>query len=707
MRALSFSILFVLSVATPLIAPYIDPALLIAARLLWLALFVGLSVSLAVKWVRSRPAAGTLEIEGIFLAILLIHAVALETGGPRSPVILFYILVVLFSSFYFGLFKNMVGVTGILFLEGIQLYLSSPEEFPREAIFFPLLLVLIPLIVKGYLKSFAKEREALWGRFNRLQSSVETLEPLPEIHEKMELAQLSEEKKQDGALALADRMETDLENLLQVILSGRPQIHRAVLYFFNRGEETLWVRAAKGREQAGIDRQKVIRLGEGILGWIAKEKRTVSIADLQSQKGKLDYDDGSAQARSLLAVPLMDKEIFEGMICVDSGAEHAFSDPDEQLLQLVAREILRVLQYYREQKKMGEQTRVYSALLEISKNLGSRLDLTHRLETTLASAKQIVDYDTCFIFLVEPGERRMTVKAVQGYDLSIIDYNFALTNGLLSIIVKNRQVLLFSNTLVPPGGPRIFSNPHQNKIFPDGCRIQLASNSFLGLPMVIDDRVIGVLLFSSMRENAFSTYDRHVLSIMCNHVASSIAEAQAHALVEKMAVTDGLTGIFNHRRFQERLAEEVARVARHPEPFSLLLIDIDFFKKINDTFGHPAGDAVIKLVTKTLVKMVRKVDIVARYGGEEFVILLLKSDSAQAFQMAERIRKAIEAASIDWQGKKISATVSIGVASQPQDATKREDLIAYADRALYASKKGGRNRTTLYKDLTADMYEVG
>jgi diguanylate cyclase (GGDEF)-like protein len=388
------------------------------------------------------------------------------------------------------------------------------------------------------------------------------------------------------------------------------------------------------------------------------------------------------------------------MICVDSTADHAFSDPDEQFLQLVAREVLRALQYYREQKKMGEQTRVYSALLDISKNLGSRLDLTHRLETTLASAKQIVDYDTCFIFLVEPGERRMTVKAVQGYDLSIIDYNFALTNGLLSIIVKNRQVLLFSGALSPRGGP-------QTKIFPDGCKIQMTSDSFLGLPMVIEDRVIGVVLFSSVRENAFSTYDRHVLSIMCNHVATSIAEAQAHALVEKMAVTDGLTGIFNHRRFQERLAEEVARVARHPEPFSLLLIDIDFFKKINDTYGHPAGDAVIKLVTKTLVKMVRKVDIVARYGGEEFVILLLKSDSAQAFQMAERIRKAIEATSIDWQGKKISATVSIGVAAQPEDATKREDLIAYADRALYASKKGGRNRTTLYKGLTQDMYEVG
>ena len=703
MRVLSFLILFSLSVASP----FIHPGLIMPIGLFRLALFVYLSMTLAIRWIRSRPSADALEVEGMFLSILFINAVARETGGSHSPVILLYILAVLFSSFYFSLFKNMMAVTVIFFFEGIHLYLSSPEGLPKEAIFFPLLLVFIPLIVKGYLKSFVQEREALWRRFNRIKSSVDTLEPLPEIHEKMALAHLSEEKKEDGALALADRMEVDLENLLQVILSSRSQINRAVLLFYNRGEETLWVRAARGREPVGVNRQKVIRIGEGILGWIAKEKRTVSIADLQSQKGKLDYGDGSAQARSLLAVPLMDKEVFEGLICVDSGDEHAFSDQDEQLIQLIAREILRVLQYYREQKKMGEQTRVYSALLEISKNLGSRLDLTHRLETTLASAKQIVDYDTCFIFLVEPGERRMTVKAVQGYDLSIIDYNFALTNGLLSIIVKNRQTLLFSGALAPRGGSWIFFNPQRSKIFPDGCKIQIVSDSFLGLPMVIEDRVIGVVLFSSRKENAFSTYDRHVLSIMCNHVASSIAEAQAHAQVEKMAVTDGLTGIFNHRRFQERLAEEFARVARHPEPFSLLLIDIDFFKKINDTFGHPAGDAVIKLVTKTLVKMVRKVDIVARYGGEEFVILLLKSDSNQAFQMAERIRTAVEAASIDWQGKKVTATVSIGIAAQPDDATKREDLIAFADRALYASKKGGRNRSTLYKNLTQDVYEVG
>ena len=284
MRVLLYIILFLLSAVTP----FIQSELMILGRLLWSALFIYLSITLAKRWIRSRPSTGSPEIEAMFLTILFIHVVAPETGGTHSPVILLYVLVVLFSSFYFSFFKIMTAVAGVFFLEGIHLYLSSSSErLPTGAIFFPLLLMLIPLIVKGYLKSFLQERELLWGKFNRIKSSVDTLEPPPEIHEKMELTHLSEEKRQDEALALADRMEADLENLLQVLLSSRPQLNRAVIFFYSRREEHLWVRAARGRDQIGVNRQKVIRPGEGILGWIAKEKRTVSIADLQSQKGEI------------------------------------------------------------------------------------------------------------------------------------------------------------------------------------------------------------------------------------------------------------------------------------------------------------------------------------------------------------------------------------------------------------------------------------
>ncbi|MBI3805091.1 MAG: diguanylate cyclase [Nitrospirae bacterium] len=667
-------------------------------RIAWLVLFVCLSATLIDRWVRAPVRTAAMRWEALVLSLLFINAVTQETGDLSSYFNLLYPLPILVASFYLSFFKSMLAISGILLLEGVRLRVAPPiEGFPGQAAFFPLVLILIPIIVRGALRSFYREREAFRKRIDRERRQAEPSPP--EILQKAELARLSKEEEKDEAQALNQRMEAHLEHLLQLFLAGRPQAHRAVLLWYDREGESLWIRAAQGKQAPlGVDRQKMIPIGEGLLGWVARERRVVSIADLRNQKGALDYDDGSVTPYSLLAAPVLDHDLFEGLLCVDSLADHAFSPQDEEMIRLVVEEIVTVFRYFREQQQMSQRTRVYSALLEISESLGSRLDLDHRLEITAESCKTIIDYDRCFIFLVEPGERKMTVKAVKGYDPSIVGYPFALTNGLISLIVKNRQVLLFSHLAAQP--------KQQQKIFPDGCKIDVTCQSFLGLPLIIEDRVMGLVLFLSDKENAFTNYDRHVLSILCNHVATSIAEAQAHAKVEQLAITDGLTGIFNHRRFQERLQEEFIRSGRTADPFSVLMIDIDYFKKINDTFGHPAGDAVLKTVAKLLMKLVRRLDVVARYGGEEFVVLLLKSDSKQAFQMAERIRKAIEAAPVDWQGQKIAATVSIGVAAHPEDATKREDLIASADRALYASKRTGRNRSTLYKELTQDMYEV-
>lgn len=694
MRNVAFLILFLLSAGNA------RPADLFfsTGRILWLALFVYLAASLAYRWARAPVRTAAIKWEGAALSLLWVNAVVQQTGGAHSYFLYLYPVVLLIASFQFSFFRSMILVSGLFFLEGVSRYAGPPDEpLPQRAVFFPLVLIAIPLAVKWGLRSFYRERESLMKK--RRHKKGEGTLPLPEIKQKPELARLSKEEEKDEAQTLAKRMEAHLEHLLGVLLASRMQAHRALFLSYDREGEFLWIRAAKGRQAPlGIDRQRTIPLGEGILGWIAKEKRAASIADLQNQKGPLDYDDGSSPPHSLLTVPVIDQERFEGLLCIDSLADHAFSSQDEEVLRLMAEEIVTVLTYYREQQRMSQRTRVYSALLEISKSLGSRLNLDHRLEITAESAKEIIDYDRCFIFLVEPGERRMTVKAVKGFDPAIVDYNFPLTNGLLSIIVKNRQVLLFSE---------LPEQRAKQKIFPDGCKISVDCRSFLGLPLIIEDRAIGVVLFLSGKENAFTTYDRHVLSILCNHVAISIAEAQAHAQVERLAITDGLTGVYNHRRFQERLQEEFVRNARHPEPVSILMIDIDYFKKINDTFGHPAGDAVLKTIAKLLVKMVRKLDMVARYGGEEFVVLLLKTDSMQAWQMAERIRKTIESAPLDWQGQKIDVTVSIGIASQPDDAAQREELIACADKALYSSKRSGRNRSTLFKDLTRDMYEVG
>ena len=162
---------------------------------------------------------------------------------------------------------------------------------------------------------------------------------------------------------------------------------------------------------------------------------------------------------------------------------------------------------------------------------------------------------------------------------------------------------------------------------------------------------------------------------------------EANARLEVLAVTDGLTGLKNRRAFQEKLQEEVARVARYSAPLSLLLLDIDHFKQFNDTFGHPAGDGVLRDVSRILEENSRSTDFVARYGGEEFVLLLPNTDRQGSLVLAENVRKAVERS--DWRDRPIS--VSIGVATLAAANGDGMVLVKEADVALYRSKENGRN----------------
>ncbi len=492
------------------------------------------------------------------------------------------------------------------------------------------------------------------------------------------------------------RTQAHLQNALHILLAACPQASRAVVFLYDPRGAHLHLWNARGRtHDIGVCKTDQIRLGDGILGWVARERRAVSIADLNRQPGKLAYDDGSAPIASFLAVPIMEGDLYEGLLCMDSATVAAFSEADEQKAQLLAREILMILQFDRQRRQMRQATRIDAVLLSISQNLASRMDLSHRLSSTVALAREVVAYDVCFVFLIEPDGRRARVKIALGARADVVNHVFALTDGLLSLIVRTRQGILFSN-------PDAVGEP-DHRIFPSRCRIETKARSFLGLPMITEDRVLAIALFGSNRENSYTDHDRRVLSIVCNHAATAIAEANMHARLEQMAATDGLTGLFNHRAFQDKMAEEFVRSSRHPEPFSLLLIDVDHFKKVNDTYGHPAGDAVLKAIAGILTRQIRKADWVARYGGEEFAVLLVRADSGQALQMAERIRKAVDEAPMRAQNQTLHVTISIGIASYPEDATLREEMIARTDQALYAAKRDGRNRALCYPAIKKDV----
>ncbi len=170
--------------------------------------------------------------------------------------------------------------------------------------------------------------------------------------------------------------------------------------------------------------------------------------------------------------------------------------------------------------------------------------------------------------------------------------------------------------------------------------------------------------------------------------------------VNYMAITDALTGLYNRRRFHDVLTSEYERAKRYGTPFSLVMLDIDYFKKINDNFGHDVGDAVLKEVSDILLKSIRDIDTAARYGGEEFMVILPNTDKAHATIVAERMRQAIE--NHDFAGLDRTMSVSIGISGMPDAKVEHEDrLIRCADFAMYRAKQLGRNRT-----VTAEALEL-
>ena len=207
-------------------------------------------------------------------------------------------------------------------------------------------------------------------------------------------------------------------------------------------------------------------------------------------------------------------------------------------------------------------------------------------------------------------------------------------------------------------------------------------------PVTLQGKPVMLVVWHDLTERKKAEQEVRDYSVILEFQKSQLEEANRE--LEALATTDGLTGLKNHRTFQEKLAEEYARAARYHLPLSLLLLDVDQFKQYNDSFGHPAGDAVLIQVAALLGHTVRDTDIAARYGGEEFVVILPQTDEAGALAIAERVRAAIGEAA--WEKRPI--TVSLGVCTLSLDTPAPGAMIACADKALYHSKTMGRNRVS-------------
>jgi diguanylate cyclase (GGDEF)-like protein len=235
------------------------------------------------------------------------------------------------------------------------------------------------------------------------------------------------------------------------------------------------------------------------------------------------------------------------------------------------------------------------------------------------------------------------------------------------------------------------------------------ATSALVVPLFVSNRVMGsIQLFRAGGKKSFTKEDAQLLWILALVAENLLTREYANEGLLRFAFTDYLTGLRTRGYFEQQLELEFKRAERKQQKFALLMIDIDHFKVLNDTFGHHVGDQLLRDVTSILMKDMREVDTVARYGGEEFVIILPETTETGALFVAQRLRRAVDQAKF-FAGSPHSVqhlTISIGVALYDTDAQFKRDLIEFADAALYAAKHAGRNRVMCYSELSKQGREV-
>jgi diguanylate cyclase (GGDEF)-like protein len=333
-----------------------------------------------------------------------------------------------------------------------------------------------------------------------------------------------------------------------------------------------------------------------------------------------------------------------------------------------------------------------SLLYSIGRAMTYISDLKSLLKYILNQAIEITGAEKGSIMLYDLEKNRLSVRVLAG--LKDKAYQKKVNNSEIKCrSFKPGEGI--AGRVFQTGRPMVVDKAKEDELFIEADSSYV--RSIACIPMLVYSDVIGVInVTNKLDDNGFTDEDVELLKAVADQAAVAINKAQ----LWEMAVTDSLTGLYVRRYFMVKLQEEFHRAERYGKILSVVMADLDLFKKINDTHGHTTGDRVLKIVAKFIQKNVRDVDVIARYGGEEFVLLLPEADKEEAYTVSERLRQMLAELEIT---DVPPMTISLGIASYPQDAKNIESLIRKADTAMYAAKQSGRNRVMVYSPDLEDV----
>lgn len=434
-------------------------------------------------------------------------------------------------------------------------------------------------------------------------------------------------------------------------------------------------------------------VGVGITGALLGVEELVSLAPATPSLG-VPYYLNQIEVGGILAVRLpddaeewlgFDDKKIAPLLCVDRPGQQPWTEAEKAIMTLTARKLALDVNMGRQFQAMAHERSAIQRVCLAMRELNGALGLEQVLGATIKAVRTLVGADFISISLVCGNGHCVALAEGEGAE-QLIGREFSREEGLVGQVLKINRPLPAKAQCHGP--TQVFGHDH----------LLTGYNSLLILPLQKEKgEATGALTVAVKKAEVFTKARQEILELIAAQVAVKIDLGQAHEEINRLATIDGLTGLLNHRTFQHGFEVMLAREERRAGTLSLLICDIDHFKKINDSHGHPFGDKVLKEVAAILRRAARSVDIAARYGGEEFALVLEGSGEQGGLQMAERIRQEIENMVLHNENGPVRITLSLGLAVYPGHGTDKERLISRADQALYRAKKQGRNRVVLWE----------
>lgn len=643
------------------------------------AVVLGARVSGRVRERRKDPTQTWLDFEVALLLLTAAHALLQMFGGLSSP---FYPLMYAFVAFVAAFADRAAARAFVASAIGFEALLYFVTEGHGDAQTFVLHAGLLGLF--GLLNAAFTQAEI---RRVRIDGQRELRDEKERVREDARMFRLVAAPT-DSAPDEERMTRSSVEEVHQALffnldlLKRTLRLHSCVLLMCDDAGEKL--RVVELSTDSDDIAQGPFAPGSGAVGAAFQRGLTMNLEHLRPGYSGICYYQKAAQVSAFIAVPVREGAAVRGVLCADRVQDTPFSPAEEDVLNHAVQHLLRALENERVFTQLERSKREHAVLRRASQALGAALTEQAVLEAALTAAAEIAPYDFAAVTQYDPDTRVHCVrKAIGEGAANVHNLSFRDNTSLTAMAVKNRHYLPYRGEF----------DAASQVVYTRKANLS-GMQSLLILPLLVRDTAIGTLALAAHRPEAFGHQVRPALSALSAQLAVALSNAESVRRLEELATTDGLTGCFNKRYFNEQLKAKLSAAERFGRKLSLIITDIDHFKVVNDTYGHATGDVVIKELGAILTRLKRETDIVARFGGEEFCLLCEETDAHGAANLAERVRQELECTTFETELGKLKVTCSLGVATYPDHGRNREGLFEGADRALYKAKHAGRNRVS-------------